>query len=58
MDEALSDIRTVGNVPTPYHMEMSNVQDNSRTVVDFTEVKYDSGLEEDWFSQRALERGL
>ena len=54
----LSDIRKVGAVPTPFHMEMNNVQDNSRTVVDFTEVKYDTGLDDDAFTQRALERGL
>jgi len=55
---ALSNIRNVGNVPTAYQMEMNNVQDNSRTVVEFTEVRYDTGLDDDRFTQRALEHGL
>jgi len=55
---ALTDIRTLGAIPTPFHMEMQNVSGGSHTVVDFSEVKYDSGLNESWFTQRALERGL
>ena len=51
------DFRTVGVIPTPFHMEMSNLAAGSHTVVDFTDVKYDTGLDDDVFSQRALERG-
>jgi outer membrane lipoprotein-sorting protein len=54
----LGDIRPVGAIPTAYHMEMQNVQSGSHTVVDFTEVKYDTGLSDDAFTQRALEHGL
>ena len=54
----LSDIRKLGEIPTPFHMEMKNVQSGSHTVVDFTEVKYDTGLDDDRFTQRALEHGL
>ncbi len=55
---ALGDIRTLGAIPTFFHMEMSNVQDGSRTTVDFTEIKYDTALDEGMFTQRALEHGL
>jgi outer membrane lipoprotein-sorting protein len=54
----LSDIRTLGAIPTAFHMEMANVRDGSRTIVDFAEVKYDTGLAESLFTQRALEHGL
>jgi outer membrane lipoprotein-sorting protein len=53
----VSDIRKVGAIPTPFHMEMQNVQSGSHTVVDFTDVKYDSGMSDDLFAQRALEHG-
>ncbi len=55
---ALSDIRNLGAIPTFFHMEMANVQDGSRTIVDFTEIKYDTGLDEGMFTQRALEHGM
>jgi outer membrane lipoprotein-sorting protein len=55
---ALSNVRKVGTIPTPFHMEMRNLAGNSRTVVDFTEVKYDTALDDGLFTQRALERGL
>lgn len=51
------DIRPVGAVPTAYRMEMKNVQSGSRTEVDLNEIKYDTGLDDSTFTQRALERG-
>lgn len=53
---SLSDIRSVGAIPTAFQMEMSNVQSGSKTVVRFAEVKYDSGLNDELFTQRALEQ--
>jgi len=53
----LGDIRLVGAIPTAFHWEMQNVQGGSRTVVDFTEVRYDSGLDDGTFTQRTLEHG-
>jgi len=53
----LSDVRNVGSIPTPFRMEMNNEQNGSRTNVEFTEIKYDSGLSDDDLSQRALEHG-
>lgn len=54
----LSQIRNVGKVPTAFHMEMKNVESGSHTVVDFTSVKYDTGLSDQLFTERTLERGL
>lgn len=55
---ALSEIRNVGSIPTPFHMEMRNEETGSHTVVDFDEIKYDTALRDDMFTQRELERGL
>jgi outer membrane lipoprotein-sorting protein len=54
----LGNIRQVGQIPTPFTMEMKNVESGSHTIVDFTEINYDSKLGDDMFSQRALEHGL
>ena len=53
----MSDIRKVGDIPTAFHMEMQNVQSGSHTVVDFTEIKYDTCMNDDLFTQRAVEHG-
>ncbi len=54
---SLSDLRPVGTIPSAFRMEMQNVGAGSRTVVDFTDIKYNVGLADDLFTQRALERG-
>ncbi|HVO27156.1 MAG TPA: outer membrane lipoprotein-sorting protein [Candidatus Margulisiibacteriota bacterium] len=54
----LGDVRPVGQIPTPFTMEMKNIDSGSHTVVDFTEIKYDTHLGDDLFTQRALEHGL
>lgn len=48
----LSDIRTVGKVPTAHRMEMVNERGKSRTVVVFDSITYDQGLDDSVFSQR------
>ena len=54
----LSDIRTLGEIPTAFHMEMQSLRGGSHTVVDFSEVKYDTGQSDEQFTQRTLEHGL
>ncbi|MCK6555302.1 outer membrane lipoprotein-sorting protein [Candidatus Binatia bacterium] len=54
----LDDIRPVGAIPTPHRLEMRTAASGSRTVVTFPEVKYDTDLADELFTQRALERGL
>lgn len=51
----LTNLRDVGSIPTFFDMEMKNEQSGSRTVVHFEEVRYDTGLADDLFTQRALE---
>jgi outer membrane lipoprotein-sorting protein len=50
-------IKPVGSIPTAFHYDMRNVLAGSHTRVEFLEVKYDTGLSDDAFTQRALERG-
>ncbi len=47
--------RPVGTIATAFHMELENIQGNSRTVADFSKVTYDSGLADEVFTQRSLE---
>jgi len=42
---------------TPREMEMHDVQKEHRTVMAFTEIKHDTGLEDKLFTQRYLKRG-
>jgi outer membrane lipoprotein-sorting protein len=52
-----SDIRPVGAIPSAHRLEMRSEKSGSRTVVVFTEIRYDTNLPDDVFSQRRLERG-
>ena len=54
---SLSDLRPVGTIPSAFRMEMQNVGAGSRTAVEFSDIKYNVGLADDLFTQRALERG-
>lgn len=51
----MSDIRTIGTVPTAHRLEMVNERGKSRTVVVFDSVVYDQGLKDSLFSQRYFE---
>lgn len=53
-----SDLRPIGQIPTAYALEMRDERAGSRTRVVFTEIRYDTGIPEDEFTQRRLERGL
>jgi outer membrane lipoprotein-sorting protein len=53
----VSDIRPVGAISTAFRYEMQNLQTGSHTRVDFSEVRYDTGLTDEAFTQRTLERG-
>ena len=54
----LADVRPVGTIPSAFRMEMTNLQSGSHTVVEFSDIKYDSGLDDGAFTQGALEHGL
>ena len=53
----LQDIRDIDAIPTAHHLEMKTLTKGSHTVVEMPEVKYDTGLSDDLFTQRYLERG-
>jgi outer membrane lipoprotein-sorting protein len=54
---ALDDVRDVGAIPTAHRLEMRDVKKGSHTVVQLSHIAYDSGLADDLFTQRYLERG-
>lgn len=51
------DIRDVGNVPSAFRYEMENVRGGSRTLVEYGEIVYDTGIADSMFSERRLEKG-
>lgn len=54
----LSDVRSEKNIPTARRLEMRNEKSGSRTTVEVTDLRYDSGLADEEFTQRRLEKGL
>lgn len=52
------DIRDVGPIPTAFRFEMDNVRGGSKTVVDFEDVQYDTGVTDSMFTERRLEKGM
>jgi outer membrane lipoprotein-sorting protein len=55
---ALSDIRQEGAIPAAHHVEIRNARSGSHTTVELTALRYDTGLDDDYFTQRRLEKGL
>ena len=54
----LSDIRTEKNIPTAHRLEMRNEKTGSHTSVVVSELTYDTGIADEEFTQRRLEKGL
>ena len=52
-----SEVRAIGSIPTPHHIEVETPASGTRTTIDITDVQFNQKLEEDLFSQRYLERG-
>jgi outer membrane lipoprotein-sorting protein len=52
-----SDIKNVGAIPTPYRTEIETLAKGTRTTVALSDVKYDAGLADDFFTERQLQRG-
>jgi outer membrane lipoprotein-sorting protein len=50
-------IENIGAFPTARVLEMRNLKNDSRTRIEASDVKYDTGLSDDFFTQRYLERG-
>ncbi|MBX3024343.1 outer membrane lipoprotein-sorting protein [bacterium] len=54
----LGDIRPQKNIPTAHRLEMQNVKTGSHTTVTVTALEYDTGIADEEFTQRRLEKGL
>ena len=52
-----TDVKNVGAIPTAYHTEMVTPAKESKTTVVMSEVKYDTGLADDFFTERQMQRG-
>ena len=52
-----SDVRRVGAIPVPFHVEVQTPAAASKTVVTFTSVIFDQSLPDELFTQPALEWG-
>jgi outer membrane lipoprotein-sorting protein len=50
-------IKVINNIPTPTHIVMKQVKESKYTVMDLTNIIYDSGLSESIFTQRYMQRG-
>ena len=54
----LSDIRTEQKIPSAHRLEMRNEQTGSHTTVMVSDLAYDTGIADEEFTQRRLEKGL
>ena len=54
----LSDIRSEQKIPTAHRLEMRNEQTGSHTTVTVSDLAYDTGIADEEFTQRRLEKGL
>jgi outer membrane lipoprotein-sorting protein len=55
---AVQELKTVGKYLMITRTEMHNIQRNTRTRMEFGELKLDTGLKDELFSERTLTRGL
>jgi outer membrane lipoprotein-sorting protein len=52
-----ADVRAVGAIPVAHRIEVETPANGTRTRIEVTEAQFNQKLEEDLFTQRALERG-
>jgi outer membrane lipoprotein-sorting protein len=53
----LSGFETIDKMPTPHKIEMTNVKKGTKTTIEVSDVRYNRGLADEAFTERALERG-
>src|SRR5439155_1705352 len=54
---AQSDVKSIGAIPVPHHLEVATPAAGSHTVVEIADVQFNQKLDPDLFTQRYLERG-
>jgi hypothetical protein len=52
------DIRSVGQIPFAHGITVYSLAEDSSTLIEITEVRFDQGLDDALFSRRTLERGV
>ena len=52
------DIKQVDDIWTAYHLEVENHKTGHKTVFNFSDIIYDKEVRDDFFTQRAIRRGL
>jgi Outer membrane lipoprotein-sorting protein len=52
-----SAIRPAGAIPVAHHVLVETPAAHTRTVIEIREAEFDQSLEDDFFTQRHLERG-
>jgi outer membrane lipoprotein-sorting protein len=53
----VSNFVTINNDPTPQQLEMTNAEAGTRTILRFTETRYNQNLSDELFTQRSMRRG-
>jgi hypothetical protein len=48
----------ISGIWTILETEMNNVQKKHKTLMNFTNVQYDQGLKDNWFSERTMTSGI
>lgn len=51
-----SDVRIIDDLPTAFRVEMYNIMDNTRTVMELLEIEYNLKLDDDMFTERNLKK--
>ena len=54
---SVEDLRDESGVPTPHRLEMETVSRKTKTILRLSDVHYNTGLDDDLFTQRSLQRG-
>ena len=54
---AQSDVKSIGAIPVPHHLEVATPAAGSHTVIEIADVQFNQKLDAKLFSQRYLERG-
>lgn len=50
-------VKTINGILTPLHIEMHNVQNGRKTIIDLSDIVYNSGLNDGVFTERYMMRG-
>ena len=51
------EVRVIGAIPVPHHIEVKTLAAGTQTAIDISDVQFNQKLDPDLFTQRALERG-